>query len=144
MRVGQWLRFGDGSNAYVYRETLLTGPPRPIQPFSWWASRLRAVRVRGHAVFRPMSLLNTPLFVGLPGFVSKLWLANDEPGIYRGSTSGMDFSKSRTNREPCGLSWRWSALRAPSTPECYPVCGATTRLTIRGLSPVTKPVPGGD
>jgi hypothetical protein len=29
-------------------------------------------------------LLNTPLFVGFPGFVSKLWLANDEHGIYRG------------------------------------------------------------
>jgi hypothetical protein len=31
-----------------------------------------------------MSLLNTPLFVGFPGFVSKLWLANDEHGVYRG------------------------------------------------------------
>ena len=31
-----------------------------------------------------MSLLNTPFFVGFPGFVSKLWLANDEHGVYRG------------------------------------------------------------
>ena len=30
------------------------------------------------------SLLNTPLFVGFPGFVSKLWLAHDENGAYRG------------------------------------------------------------
>jgi hypothetical protein len=29
-------------------------------------------------------LLNTPLFVGFPGFVSKLWLAHDERGRYRG------------------------------------------------------------
>jgi hypothetical protein len=29
-------------------------------------------------------LLNTPLFVGFPGFVSKLWLADDERGRYRG------------------------------------------------------------
>lgn len=35
-------------------------------------------------MFRPMSLLNTPFFVGFPGFVSKLWLANDEHGVYRG------------------------------------------------------------
>ena len=30
------------------------------------------------------ALLNTPLFVGFPGFVSKLWLAHDENGVYRG------------------------------------------------------------
>jgi hypothetical protein len=38
----------------------------------------------GHALFRAESLLNTPLFVGFPGFVSKLWLAHDEHGVYRG------------------------------------------------------------
>ena len=38
----------------------------------------------GHALFRRESLLNTPLFVGFPGFVSKLWCAHDERGIYRG------------------------------------------------------------
>ena len=46
--------------------------------------RLRAVRGRGHAAFRLESTLNTPLFVGFPGFVSKLWLADDERGRYRG------------------------------------------------------------
>ena len=46
--------------------------------------RLRAVRGRGHAVFRRESLLNTPLFAGFPGLVSKLWLAGDERGRYRG------------------------------------------------------------
>jgi len=46
--------------------------------------RLRAVRGWGHAVFRWESLLNTPLFVGFPGFVSKLWLTDDERGRYRG------------------------------------------------------------
>jgi hypothetical protein len=35
-------------------------------------------------VFRSVSLLNTPLFVGFPGFVSKLWMADDEHGYYRG------------------------------------------------------------
>jgi hypothetical protein len=46
--------------------------------------RLRMVRGRGHRVFRWESILNTPLFVGFPGFVSKLWLAHDELGNYRG------------------------------------------------------------
>jgi hypothetical protein len=35
-------------------------------------------------LFRWESLLNTPLFVGFPGLVSKLWLANDDNGVYRG------------------------------------------------------------
>ena len=52
------------------------------------AFRLRAVRGRGHTVFRWESLLNTPLFVGFPGFVSKLWLAHDEQATTGGSTSG--------------------------------------------------------
>ena len=42
------------------------------------------VRGLGHAAFRRESLLNTPLFAGFPGFVSKLWLANDDLGRYRG------------------------------------------------------------
>jgi hypothetical protein len=46
--------------------------------------RLRAVRGWGHAVFRWESLLSTPLFAGFPGLVSKLWLAGDERGRYRG------------------------------------------------------------
>jgi hypothetical protein len=82
--VGLSLRFGDGSSATVYRETVLrTVVPRDpcvlVVEF-----RLRAVRGRGHALFRWESLFNTPLFVGFPGFVSKLWLAHDERGAYRG------------------------------------------------------------
>jgi hypothetical protein len=37
-----------------------------------------------HALFRWESLANTVLFVGFPGFVSKLWCAHDERGAYRG------------------------------------------------------------
>ena len=62
---------------------LLTGRRRPAQPFSWWAFG-STPRAAGHAVVRPMRLFNTPFFVGFPGFVSKLWLANDEHGVYRG------------------------------------------------------------
>jgi hypothetical protein len=83
-RVGMRLSFADGSSARVYRETvvdrgLTLDPCVLVVEF-----RLRAVRGPGHAAFRAESLLNTPLFVGFPGFVSKLWLAHDERGRYRG------------------------------------------------------------
>ena len=29
-----------------------------------------------------MSLVNTPLFVGFPGFVSKFWMAHDEHDLF--------------------------------------------------------------
>jgi hypothetical protein len=81
--VGRVLRFADGTVARVYRETTVDISPR--EPcFLAVSFRLRRVRGRGHAVFRWESILNTPLFVGFPGFVSKLWLANDDQGIYRG------------------------------------------------------------
>jgi hypothetical protein len=82
--VGLRLRFADGSTGRVYRETVAEyGPVREpcvlVVEF-----RLRGVRGWGHAAFRYESLLNTPLFAGFPGFVSKLWLAHDEQGRYRG------------------------------------------------------------
>ena len=82
--VGLRLRFADGTSAPVYRETVVDRPA-PVDPCILVVEfRLRLVRGRGHAVFRPVSLLNTPLFVGFPGFVSKLWLANDARDVYRG------------------------------------------------------------
>jgi hypothetical protein len=82
--VGDLLRFGDGSHSHVYRETTLTNTPTDQPVVLVVAFRLRGVRGRGHALFRAESLLNTPLFVGFPGFVSKLWLTHDEHGRYRG------------------------------------------------------------
>jgi hypothetical protein len=83
-RVGICLRFADGSSSVIYRETVLDRPA-PLEPCMLVVQfRLRYVRGRGHALFRAESLLNTPLFVGFPGFVSKLWLAADEYGRYRG------------------------------------------------------------
>ena len=83
-RVGTRLRFADGTSARVYRETVVDRDPAPDPCVLVVEFRLRAVRGRGHAAFRAESLLNTPLFVGFPGFVSKLWLADDERGRYRG------------------------------------------------------------
>jgi hypothetical protein len=83
-RVGMRLRFADGTSARVYRETAVDQGATADPCVLVVEFRLRAVRGRGHAVFRWESLLNTPLFVGFPGFVSKLWLTDDERGRYRG------------------------------------------------------------
>lgn len=81
--VGRVIPFSDGTTARVYRETVVdTAAADPCVLLV--SFRLRAVRGRGHAVFRGISILNTPLFVGFPGFVSKLWLAHDGRGVYRG------------------------------------------------------------
>ncbi len=83
-RVGMRLRFADGTSARVFRETILDRGSTLDPCVLVVEFRLRAVRGRGHAVFRRESLLNTPLFAGFPGLVSKLWLADDERGRYRG------------------------------------------------------------
>lgn len=83
-RVGMRLRFADGSSARVYRETAVDRGPTADPCVLIVEFRLRAVRGRGHAAFRVESMLNTLLFAGFPGFVSKLWLAHDEHGRYRG------------------------------------------------------------
>lgn len=81
--LGREVRFEDGTAARVYRES---GTHRAATEPCFLAVtfRLRAVRGRGHRWFRRGSLLNTPLFVGFPGFVSKLWLTHDGQGRYRG------------------------------------------------------------
>ena len=83
-QVGRRLRFADGTSARVYRETVVGRGATEDPCVLVVEFRLRAVRGWAHAAFRWESLLNTPLFVGFPGFVSKLWLANDERGRYRG------------------------------------------------------------
>ncbi|MFI7063595.1 hypothetical protein ACIBL3_21600 [Kribbella sp. NPDC050124] len=81
--VGRRLTFADGSHGRVYRETVVersaADPCILVVTF-----RLRGVHGWGHTAFRWESWLNTPLFVGFDGFVSKLWLAHDESGAYRG------------------------------------------------------------
>jgi hypothetical protein len=83
-RVGTRVRFADGSTATIYRETVLAGAVAARPCALVVRFRLRWVRGRGHALFRAESLLNTPLFVGFPGFVAKWWLTADEHGVYRG------------------------------------------------------------
>jgi len=82
--VGEVLRFANGTSARVYRETTRVGASAAEPAALAVEFRLRWVRGRGHRAFRAESLLNTPLFVGFPGFVSKLWLTHDQRGCYRG------------------------------------------------------------
>lgn len=82
--VGRILQFADGSTARVYRETTVDGGA-PAEPCVLVvAFKLRLVKGRVHRLFEAESLLNTPLFVGFPGFISKLWCAHDTNGYYRG------------------------------------------------------------
>jgi hypothetical protein len=83
-QVGKVLRFADGTSARVYRETVVDRGATQDPCVLVVEFRLRAVRGWGHAIFRWESLLNTPLFVGFRGFASKLWMADDERGRYRG------------------------------------------------------------
>jgi hypothetical protein len=83
--VGTRLWFADGTSAWIYRETVVRGAVAESPCALVVRFRLRGVRgPTAHAVFRAESLLNTPLFVGFPGFVAKWWLAADEHGVYRG------------------------------------------------------------
>jgi hypothetical protein len=81
--VGRLIRFADGTHGRVYRETVLDLPTEEPAALVV-AFRLRWVRGHGHTAFELESELNTPLFVGFPGFRSKLWLTHDENDLYRG------------------------------------------------------------
>jgi hypothetical protein len=85
VHVGEHLRFADGTSALVYRETVIDRSPPDAPVALVIGFRLRWVRGEwAHRVFRLESLLNTVLFAGFPGFVSKLWCRHDEHGLYRG------------------------------------------------------------
>lgn len=82
--LGRRVRWADGTTSAVYRETVADHvAQRPCTLVVRF--RLRGVRRPiFHALFRLESELNTVLFAGFPGFVSKLWFARDERGVYRG------------------------------------------------------------
>ena len=82
--VGDVLHFADRSHGRVYRETVRRHAETDDPVVLVVGFRLRWVHGQGHRLFRAESLLNTVLFVGFRGFVSKLWLAHDEAELYRG------------------------------------------------------------
>jgi hypothetical protein len=82
--VGRRIRFANGTRSVVYRETVVNRGPTRDPAVLVVGFKLVLLRGRAHRVFRWASILNTPLFVGFPGYVSKLWMAHDEHGFYRG------------------------------------------------------------
>ena len=82
--VGTRLAFADGTSARVFRETVVDRAPADDPCLLVVQFRLRWLRGRGHKLFLWECILNTPLFAGFPGLVSKLWLDNDERDNYRG------------------------------------------------------------
>jgi hypothetical protein len=83
-RVGMRLHFADGTSARVFRETTVDGVSAEDPCLLVVKFRLRLLRGRWHKLFLTECILNTPLFVGFPGFMSKLWLDRDEREVYRG------------------------------------------------------------
>jgi len=83
--VGRRLSFADGTTTTVYRETVIARQP-PMDPTTLVVEfTLRGVHTPWlHRLFRIESELNTVLFAGFPGLVSKLWCCHDERGAYRG------------------------------------------------------------
>ena len=83
--VGRRLHFADGSSTAVYRETVVAGADAARPAVLVVCFRLRWIhRERLHVLFRLESQLNTVLFAGFPGLVSKLWCHHDGSGLYRG------------------------------------------------------------
>ncbi len=78
------LRFADTTLARVFRETVVDCDPPEDPCLLVVEFRLRVLRGRWHSLFLWECILNTPLFVGFPGLVSKLWLDRDERDRYRG------------------------------------------------------------
>jgi len=84
--VGHWLTFTDGTRSQVYRETVRSHAATRDPALLVVAFELPLVGTRAffHTLFRPVSMVNTPLFAGFPGFRSKLWLTDLRTGVYRG------------------------------------------------------------
>jgi hypothetical protein len=137
-RVGQRFSFADGTTARVFRETVTD--LRPDTPCVLVIRfRLRWVRGRGHRLFERESLLNTVLFAGYPGLVSKLWLAADERGRYRGYYE-WDGPERAEHYARC--LWRVLALvSVPGSIDYHLVAGTTRDRSLNGLPAVAGSVP---
>lgn len=78
------MQFADGTSARIFRETTVDGAAADEPCLLVVKFRLRLLRGRWHKLFLLECIMNTPLFVGFPGFASKLWLDSDQRDSYRG------------------------------------------------------------
>jgi hypothetical protein len=133
--VGRHLRFGDGTTSWVYRETAVDGEQVREPCLLVVGFRLRFVSGVGHLLFRWESILNTPLFVGFPGLVSKLWLAADGRGTYRGiyDWDGVD----RADHYVRSLWWVLAMVCQPGSIRYVIVPGGSRAQLLAGTLPET-------
>ena len=127
--VGRLVPFCDGSTARVYREIRID-VPRVTDPCVLVVGFvLRGVRGSGHVAFQWESWLNTVLFAGFPGLVSKLWMAHDEHGLYRGvyEWDGAD----RARRYVDALNWVLGLVCAPGSIRAHIVPGMGREQALR-------------
>jgi hypothetical protein len=154
--VGTQLRFADGTTARVFRETTVDRDEPQNPCLLVVRFRLRLLRGRWHRLFLWECILNTPLFVGFPGFVSKLWLRSRRPRplsgplrVGRGSECGavrrIPLARARPRARPGRSSTSCSG--GSGEPTCSPTrhgsCRWTRPGTRGGASPGgSRPQPG--
>ncbi len=80
--VGDQLTFANGASARVFRETVVDQRRSVAPTVLIFEYRLRAAHDWVQQMYLRASVLITPFVVGVPGFVSKMWLTFDENAAY--------------------------------------------------------------
>ena len=152
--VGQVLRMSDGRTYVPFRHTRKaksgwsqTAPAAVLQP-RFHLTALAPGRRHLHALFRVVCIATTPLFVGLRGFRSKLWMVNPATGDFAGLYEWDDADSARAYAD--GLNRILRALSAPSsvsyelvegqTVDDYLVANAGEGTTFDATTAVRPPV----
>ncbi len=122
--LGGLLNFADGSCAHVFREIRVDHPPSREPVLLVVEFRLRFIHGRAHRLFERMSTVLTPLFAGIPGFVSKLWLAHDENEVYRAI---YEWDGADSAGEYARMLRRVLSMASQPGSVCYQILPGTTR-----------------
>ena len=106
--VGEVLRMSDGRTYVLFRHTRKaksgwsrTAPAAVLQP-RFHLAALAPGRRHLHALFRVVCIVTTPLFVGLRGFRSKLWMVDPATGDFAGLYEWDDADPARSVRRRPG------------------------------------------
>jgi hypothetical protein len=79
-RVGEMLTMEDGQTFVIFRQVVLKpGRDQKVEPGAVFRVRFHVANMSAKQN-KLFSLLPIPLFIGLPGFRSKLWLLNEANG----------------------------------------------------------------
>ena len=84
-RVGEVLTMEDGGKFVIYRQAIVSpGKNQPEKPGAIFRIRIHLLEKVSFKQDRIGSLFAIPLFVGLPGFRSKLWTTDEVNRIAQG------------------------------------------------------------